>query len=318
MLALLGHAQTIQKRSSKQNQKLNSSFSEIQTDGYVTDISAKVIYNAVPDGYHISFTKSYIASSNEEVERRLESNMNLLGKDLKKDGVEKNEILIDVITLDPLFDTAISDSGSVHPSGYKLTQNITIHAESIDELRPIVNTCLKHDVFDITNVKAYIKDTDELYDSLKTKCIEVINHKKSLCQDLGVSLSGGNTSFGSYKQVIYPSERYLKSYVQSSQLYKHHISQNSDINFHRELDVDNYYNLDLKSADFIFNSHITLPVIQVYYQIDFTYTKKNLDAITKAKEERVAEKNKERVYFIINDNGELEKLELKGARRRKN
>ena len=243
--------------------------------------------------------------------------MHDLGQDLKKHGVQKEEIVIDVLSLDPLFDTSLRDSSSIAPIGFKLVQNITINAANIEELRPIVTTCLNHKIYDIIDIKAYIKNTKVLYDSLKQKSLEIINYKKELCEGLGYSFSGGKASFKNYKQVIYPNERYLKSYVTSTSLYKHHLSESSDINIQRELDIDNYYTLDLKSADFIFNSEITKPVIQVYYQIDYAYTKKNEEAIAAAKEEAEAFKNRERVYFIVNDEGELERLDLKGARKRK-
>ena len=60
-------AQIINQRFNSNNNNFNYTThqQEIETDGYVTNLTPKVIYNLLPDGYPITFTKSYIAKSND-------------------------------------------------------------------------------------------------------------------------------------------------------------------------------------------------------------------------------------------------------------
>ena len=82
------------------------------------------------------------------------------------------------------------------------------------------------------------------------------------------------------------------------------------MNMERKVDVDNYYNLNLKDADFVFNANTTNPVIQFYYQLNYTYTKKDTEAEMRDKIRKEEEKKQDKVFYIIYKTGNLKKVDM--------
>jgi len=76
------------------------------------------------------------------------------------------------------------------------------------------------------------------------------------------------------------------------------------------VDVDNYFNLNLKDADFVFNADITNPVIQFYFQLNYMYTKVDTEAEMREKIRKEEEKKQDKVFYIIGKDGELKKVGL--------
>jgi uncharacterized protein YggE len=308
LIALTANSQIVNK---KYNQERNKTFfsneNEIVASENSVSIITKVIYNAIPDGYHITFTTSFIGNSVDDVELKMNKKIDSLINKVSKLKLARKDIVVDVISLDPIFGLSHNDST---PTGYKITENITFNIKDIAFVRQLSKTCLDFGIYDIIDAQAYLEDSKKIYDTLSAKTIELLDMKKKLCANAGWSLSGGNVSFTKFKDVFYPSERYLKSFISNATLYQHHISQNSSVNIERKVDVDNYFNLNLKDADFVFHSGITNPVIQFYYELKYAYTKKDTEAEMREKIKKEEEKKPEKTFYIIDKKGELRKVEM--------
>lgn len=269
-------------------------------------IVTKVIYNAVPDGYHVTYTKSFIGKSVEEVELQMNTVVENLIKDLKTIDIAKKDVVIDIIALDPIFNVSINGSNENVPVGYKVTENITFNIKSISTMGLLAKKCLDFGIFDLINAEAYLKDSKPIDDSLHNKAVELLEMKKKLCERIGRDFSGGVATFKKNKEVMYPSERYLSSYASNSNLYQHHIAENASVKLNRTLEVDNYFNFNLKDADFVFNADKTAPVIQFYYQLDYVYTKK----VPESKAAKANEPVVEKIFYILDKTGNLKKIEM--------
>lgn len=97
----------------------------------------------------------------------------------------------------------------------------------------------------------------------------------------------------------------MNAFAKNASLYQHHLSQNTAIRMNRELEVDNYFNLNLKDADFVFNADKTEPVIQFYHQLEYNYTLP--PPSTKAADKKT---EAEKVFYIIDKNGNMKKVEM--------
>lgn len=269
------------------------------------NIITKVLYNAVPDGYHVTFTKSFIGKTVEDVELETNSLVDRLLKTLHPLNISSKDVVLDVIALDPIFNMNINEPAASTPSGYKVTENITFNIKSISTIAPLSKKCLDFGIYDLINTEAYLKDSKIIYDSLSAKAIELLDMKKKSSTNIGWSFSGGVATFRKNKDVLYPSERYLTSFSKNNRFYQHQVSQNTTIDMKRELDVDNYFNLNLKDADFIFHSDKTEPVIQFYYSLDYTYTLKEPESKTAGNKA-----DSEKVFYILDKNGNLKKIEM--------
>lgn len=271
-------------------------------------IITKVLYNAVPDGYHVTFTKSFIGKSVEDVELQMNTIVDKLIKEIHDLNITKKDVAVDIVSLDPIFNINLQEPAENSPLGYKITENITFNVKSISAIGPLSKKCLDYGIFDLINTEAYLLDSKPIYDSLANKAVEMLELKKKSAAQIGWSFAGGITTFNKIKEVLYPSERYLNAYAINSSLYQHHISQNTSVTMQRSLDVDNYFNLNLKDADYIFHSEKTVPVIQFYYELNYAYTKKPAESKEGSKKED-AEKP-ERIFYILDKTGNLKKIEM--------
>lgn len=297
-LCQFGFSQTLNK-SYNLNTRSNSKNTSISAGPNHLKISTKVLFNAVPDGYRITFTSSFIGKTVEEIETLSTHKIEKVSKEVKK-FIDKKDIVSDVISIDPIFDYHNDDTPDHLPSAYKITLNISFSINSIIDVQPLSKACITNGIYDIIDVVPFLKNTQHITDSLAKKSIEVLNQKKQLAKDIGFSMSGGKPNFNKEIEVYYPNERYLKSYVRSSSMYRHHFSQNFTVNNSRKLDVDNYYNLNLKDADYIFNAETTEPVIQFMYRIKYNYN-------IPIEEEEKPEVQKQ--FYIIDKKGKMKQID---------
>ncbi len=300
---LIGLTANCQMVNKQYNQERNKNFFNNENEIVATEnsisIITKVIYNAIPDGYHITYTTSFIGKSVEDVEYRMNIKIDSLIKKVHDLKMSRKDIVVDVISLDDSI-----------PIGYKIVENITFNIKGISVIRELSKTCLKYGIYDLINAQAYLDNSKIIYDSLSDKTVEILNMKKKLCTQIGWAFTGGKTTLTKFKDVFYPSERYLNSYISNATLYKHHVSQNSTISMERKVDVDNYFNLNLKDADFVFNANSTSPVIQFYFQLNYVYTKSDTEAEMREKIKKEEEKKSDKIFYIIDKTGNLKKVEM--------
>lgn len=288
------------------NQQTNQHSAQcgISTTELQATIIASAVYRAKPDGYHILFTTSFISKTVEDVEATMNAKMDKLINGVKSLNIYENDVVVDVISMDPIFQTTFSDDAKT-PMGYKITENITFNVAEFETIRALVKKCLEFGIYDIVYVKPYILNAKPIYDSLANKTIEILDFKKDVCEKVGRSLSGGTVTFSKCKNVFYPSDSYLKSLLRNGNIYMHSIDQNSEVNVVRNVEVDAYNAIDLNQADFIFHADETTPVIQFYYQINYVHTMEK-----PKKDEEEDEGDKEKVFYILDKEGNLKKFEF--------
>ncbi len=283
----------------------NSSY-EINAQSGTAAITVDVIYNAIPDGYILTFTTTFLGKSIEDVETRANRKIDDLTISLKPFNIENRDVTIDLIAIDPVFDFQKNDS--MIPQSYRITQNLSIDVKNINMIGKITKKCLEYSIYDLINASAYILKTDVIQDSLDRKVVEILNQKKKLCKEVGVDLSEGKVQFNNYKEVFYPSERYLKSFVNNSTYYNHNSEQNSSLNLQRKVDVDSYYDFNLKNADFVFNSDNNQPVIQFYSQLTYNFTKTDTEAELREKIKKEESLKPTKEFYMIDKEGKLIKI----------
>jgi len=294
------------------NRRLNQAqgISENEIIGNETNLTiiTEVIYNAVPDGYHITYTTSFIGNSIEEVENRMNKKVDSLITRVAALSLSRRDVTVDIISLDPIFDFRQNDS--MPPLGYKVTENITFNIRSIAVSGQLSKICLDFGIYDLINAQAYLNDAKLIYDTLDAKTVELLNQKKKLCHDVGVPLDHGRPNIVKTKEVYYPDERYLRSYLSNATLYKHHITQNSTMSLERKVDVDNYFDLNLKDADFVFNAGADYPVIQFYYRLVYTYNYVETEEQMRERIKKELTETKQKEFYILDDKGNLKKIDL--------
>ncbi|MFT6746735.1 MAG: hypothetical protein ACJAZ2_001079 [Glaciecola sp.] len=299
-------------------QKANKSFNEssewgsnnkhsIKVNGNYLSIKTKVIYNALPDGYHITYTYSSISKTVESLEELTLDKKKRLTKQIKKLKMKEDDMVIDVIALDPVFNMYKDTLDTPIPVGFKSTHNVTFNIKDIGQIDDLSRVCITEKIYDIIDVTPYINNVNHIEDSLAKKSVAVLKDKKELAEEIGFAISDGKVNFQKDKNTIYPSERYLKSYIKNSSMYKHHMSQNSSVAYNRKVDIDSYYNFDLRDADFVFNSKEVKPVIQFIYSINYGFLKRDREEEARVKEEKETKESKKKEIYILDKNGKIRK-----------
>lgn len=299
--------QKMNKSFNDQTESYNHAKHSIQVNGNHLTIQTKVIYNAIPDGYHISYTYTSISKTVESLEELTLAKRERLLKAIKKIKLQAKDMVVDVIALDPIFGMHTDTAAMPKPTGYRSTHNVTFNIKDIGQVDDLSRICFEEKIYDIIDVTPYLITVKQIEDSLAKKSIEILNNKKALAGDIGFVISDGKVNFQKDKNTIYPSERYLKSYINNSSLYKHHFSQNSAVSYNRKVDIDSYYNLDLRDADFVFNSKEVRPVIQFVYTINYGFIKRDREAEARQKEERDERNKLKKDIYILDKNGQLRK-----------
>ena len=308
LLSLSLRAQLINQSFNKSIEFGNNQKKSVSVSGNQLKINTKVIFNAVPDGYHITFTQTEISQSIVDLEEITIKKKSSIIKDIKKLQMKARDLVVDVTGLDPIFNLNPDSTSQQNPSGYKSTHNFTFKISDLSMVDQLTRICFKYNIYDIIDIVPFIKNSKYIEDSLYSKAIEILNSKKKLAQKIGFEIQDGKPFFEKNKNVIYPSERYIKSYIQNSSLFKHHISQNSTINYNRKVEIDAYYNLDLRDADYIFNSQEVKPVIQFVYEINYGFIKRDREEEARIKEARKMENQKKKTIYILDKNGKMREV----------
>ncbi len=304
------NAQVINKSFNRSTEFGSNKKQSVSVTGNQLNIKTRVIYNALPDGYHVTYTATSISPTIEDLEEKTTEKRNSIIKDLKKLKLQKNDVLVDVIGLDPIYSLTPDSAHLNKPSGYKSTHNFTFKIKDISLIDQLSRVCFNHDVYDLIDIVPFINSSKAIEDSLSAKAIEVLNDKKQLARDIGFEITDGKPFFEKRKNTIYPSERYLKSYINNASLYKHHISQNSTINYNRRVEIDAYYNLDLRDADFVFNAQEVKPVVQFIYELDYGFVKRDREEEARLKEERKEKAKEKKNIFILDKNGKMREVKF--------
>lgn len=301
LIAQNGFGQIVNSEFNSRSTNYQSSCGIVGED-YALRIKASSLYRAKPDGYHITYTTTFIEKTTELVEAKMNLKMDSLIQSVSSVGVEKHNVVIDLVSFDPIFSTDINNSVTNSPIGFKVTENISFDVKSFEKLRLLTVKCMELEIYDIVSVKLYVSNMDDIYAQLSSKTLDILEFKKSTSERIGWKASGGRMNFQKCHNVYYPSDSYLKSMLRNASLYMHDISQNAEINIVRNVQVNAFNAIDLKNADFIFHPDELGPVIQFHYQIVYTYSKPI------EKEESKDDEEKEKVFFILDKEGELKKF----------
>jgi hypothetical protein len=309
-ISLTINSQVLNKSFNRSTEFGSNQKQSVSASGNELKIKTRVIFNALPDGYHVTYTNTEISPSIEDLENRTVDKRISIVRELKKLKLKERDVIVDVIGLDPIFNINPDSNNRNLPSGYKSTHNFTFKINDLSIIDRLSKICFDHNIYDLIDVVPFLKSSKYIEDSLAEKSIDILNSKKQLAQEIGFEIIDGKPFFEKIKNTIYPSERYLKSYINNSSLYKHQISQNSTINYNRKVDIDAYYNLDLRDADFVFNSEEVKPVIQFIYEINYGFIKRDREAEAEAKNLRKEKNQRKKTIFILDKNGKMKEVQF--------
>lgn len=265
-------------------------------------IVVKGLANLTADNYVAIFSVAQVGKTTEEVNNLIDNRINQALTNLKaKQGLE---IFVDMISFVPVYEYEVEKklfskkTYNEIPKGFELKKNIHIKYKDPNLLNEIIATLSNSEIYDLVRV-------DYFSDKIETTKTELINKSKLLLQEkiknykqiLGSKIDSTEKKLVDGFRIVYPVEMY-KSYQAYS---------NSDLNLKKSANINQveksttlyYQPIINKEFDFVINSTILEPVIQVLYEIKLE--------INRDKEIKVGSKE----YFIITPNGDIKKIDPK-------
>ena len=267
-------------------------------------IVIKGLANLTADNYVAIFSVSQVGKTTEETNTLIDSRISDALVKLKiKEGFET---FIDMISFVPIYEFQTKKklfSKKTYkeiPKGFEVKKNIHIKYRDPNLLNEIIASLSNSEIYDLVRV-------DYFSDKIETTKIELINKSKLLIQEKIKNYNQiSNSKVDTMEKkvvdgfrIFYPIEMYKSYQAYSNSSFASLNLEENDVLTPIEKSTTSYYQPIInKEFDFVINSTILEPVIQVLYEITLE--------IDVEKEKKVNSKE----YFLVAPNGELKKIGL--------
>ena len=178
-------------------------------EGYA--IEASVLTNLKPDAFVAVFgvndEGANAATSNAKVNAKI---ADLLQK-IKPLGIDANDVFIDFITQNRVYDFTITGTKATENlTGFETKKTVAIRYKSRDLFEKIVSAAVDSRIFDLIKVDYIVSDFDSVRAALFEAAAKVLKSKEQKYESaFGVSLGAVGLSVEKY-DVTYPSEAYQR------------------------------------------------------------------------------------------------------------
>ena len=193
----------------KRHLQINTGNLGNSNEGY--SIEASVVTNLKPDAFVVVFGVNdegpSAATSNDKVNTKIGS----LIQKIKGMGIEANDVFVDFITQNRVYDYTVSGTqASENFTGFETKKTVAVRYKSRDLFERIVSAAADSHIFDLIKVDYIVSDFDSVRAGLFDAAVKVLKGKEQRYSNaLGVTLGGVGLSIEKY-DVTYPSETYQR------------------------------------------------------------------------------------------------------------
>ncbi|WP_338812032.1 SIMPL domain-containing protein [Bernardetia sp. Wsw4-3y2] len=265
------------------------------------ELEATVLMNVTADEYVAMFHIEQKGKELKDVQENMDKRIANFQKGLIELGIKENEMIIDFLSLVPEYEYDVekkffSRTYNEVPVGFELKKNVHVRFKDNKILDKIIAKAAENEIYDLSKVEYFIKDTDILYQKLRKKAFEIIAKKEKLYDSLNIKLSKAEKVADENFQTFFPFDRY-RSYEAISKG-KTSFSKNYKVNDKNRSPSAFYEKLDYDNIECIINPTILEPAVQLFFTLKVRYTL--------PKEEK-----DDKTIYILTPTGELKKVNLK-------
>lgn len=172
-------------------------------------IEANVLLNLKPDSYVAVFSVAQEAKTAEESNNKVNSQVEDFLKSLSGLGVTKNDIYVDFITQNKVYDFEVAGTvAKQYLAGIETKKTVAVKFKNRDAFEKIVIAATKVGIFDLIKVDYIVSDFEAVKERLFDEALKVVKKKEARYQNaFGMMLK----SFGLLSEkydAFYPAERY--------------------------------------------------------------------------------------------------------------
>lgn len=264
------------------------------------ELDATVLMNVTADEYVAMFHIEQKGKVLKDVQENMDKRIADFQKGLLALGIKENEIIIDFLSLVPEYEYDIekklfSRTYNEVPVGFELKKNVHIRFKDNKILDQIIAKAAENEIYDLSKVEYFIKDTDKLYQTLRQKAAQIIKKKEQVYDSLNIKLSTANKVADESFQTYFPFDRY-RSYSAISKG-KTSFSKNSKVNNQNRSPSAFYEKLDYDNIECIINPTILEPAVQLVFTLKVRYV--------------LAKEKEDKTIYILTETGDLKKVHLK-------
>jgi uncharacterized protein YggE len=193
----------------KRNSQVNTGMLGNQNEGY--SIEASVLTNLKPDAFVVVFgindEGSNAATSNEKVNSKITN----LTQRLKSLGIDSNDVFIDFITQNRVYDFTVAGTQATENfTGFETKKTVAIRYKNRELFERIVSAAADSKIFDLIKVDYIVSDFDAVRANLFDAAARVLKSKEQKYSNaLGITLGAVGLSIEKY-DVTYPAEAYQR------------------------------------------------------------------------------------------------------------
>jgi uncharacterized protein YggE len=193
----------------KRNSQVNTGMLGNQNEGY--SIEASVLTNLKPDAFVVVFgindEGSNAATSNEKVNSKITN----LTQRLKSLGIDSNDVFIDFITQNRVYDFTVAGTQATENfTGFETKKTVAIRYKNRGLFERIVSAAVDSKIFDLIKVDYIVSDFDAVRANLFDAAARVLKSKEQKYSNaLGITLGAVGLSIEKY-DVTYPAEAYQR------------------------------------------------------------------------------------------------------------
>jgi uncharacterized protein YggE len=191
----------------KRHLQINTGTLGHSSEGY--SIEASVLTNLKPDAFVVVFgvndEGSNAAASNEKVNAKIAH----LIQRMKPLGIDSNDIFIDFITQNRVYDFTVSGTQATEKlTGFETKKTVAIRYKNREVFERIVSAAADSNIFDLIKVDYIVSDFNSVRANLFDAAARVLKSKEQkYANALGVTLGVIGLSVEKY-DVSYPAEAY--------------------------------------------------------------------------------------------------------------
>lgn len=233
-------------------------------------VEANVLMNMKADAYVAVFGLVQEAATSAESNGKVNAQVAGFIKDLESLGIRRNDIFVDFITQNKIYDFTTSGSTVTEKfSGFETKKNIAVRYKDRESLEKFLSAAAKNSIFDLIEVNYVVGDISGIHAKLFEEAVRIIKQKEaSYTNSFGIKLSPTNLANEKY-DAFYPGELYAG--YQAFEAGTTSGDYNRTIVRQRKTSTFYYQPLEASSFDSVINQMSIEPVVQFTLYLRLQY-----------------------------------------------
>jgi len=172
-------------------------------------IEASVLLNLKPDSFVAVFGVAQEAVNAEESNNKVNLQIDGFTKNLSGLGISKNDIYIDFITQNRVYDFEVAgDVAKQILAGFETKKTVAVKYKDRESFEKLLTAATKAQIFDLIKVDYIVGDFDSVRDRLFDEAVKVVKNKEAKYKTaFGADIKSIGLAVERY-DAFYPAERY--------------------------------------------------------------------------------------------------------------